>query len=632
MFKYKNNKWEVWIALYFLLFLLFAGGVTFAQSSATHIIKKSVFDQAGKLSQSSGHKIIDAIGQPIPVGVVSSANYQLASGFLAGGKTKEELPIHWNFTTNTNNNATVVLPVSANPNIAGSPLVNDDYVGVFTPSGLCCGWEQWQGENMSITVWGDDNQTTQIDGFRPGELINYRVFRMNQQKEWNTVEVSYSQGTGSYTANDIKILSQFDVSDEPPTLIITLNLDKGWNMFSINVNPDNPDMATIIKPIENDVVIIKNGSGNTFIPEYEINNIGDIDYKQGYQAYLEDSAQLDVEGQYVDPSTPISLKAGWSMIGYLPTVPIDADTALVSIKDNLVIAKNNSGGTYFPDYGINSIGKMKPGQGYQVYLESAVTLIYPPGGRLLAAMGLSDNKNQLTDSTQFLTEHFQFTDNTGENATLIIPLDIEPQYLDGSPLRKGDEIGVFTTDSLCCGAVVWDSTNSASITVWGDDSQTDSVDGFKTGDSLHFVAWRKIVDKEFSVVVSYVDEQHKFYKSNGISILTELIVQFFSTGVVENKNFNSPTHFELFQNFPNPFNPETTIEYHVAKAGHIKVAVYNLLGQQIKTLIDENQQPGIIKLMWQGKNSKGEKVPSGMYFYRMEADGFSQVRKMLLLE
>jgi len=125
---------------------------------------------------------------------------------------KLELPAHWDFTANTGNNAAVVLPTTANPNIDDIPLQKQDYIGIFTPAGRCCGYKPWAGQNLALTVWGDDDQTQEIDGFRPGELLHYRIFRLSEGREYATVTVSYAQGNGLYAPNAFMILNQFTAS------------------------------------------------------------------------------------------------------------------------------------------------------------------------------------------------------------------------------------------------------------------------------------------------------------------------------------------------------------------------------------------------------------------------------------
>ncbi|RMD88548.1 MAG: DUF5123 domain-containing protein [Calditrichaeota bacterium] len=80
----------------------------------------------------------------------------------------------------------------------------------------------------------------------------------------------------------------------------------------------------------------------------------------------------------------------------------------------------------------------------------------------------------------------------------------------------------------------------------------------------------------------------------------------------------TPKGFLLHQNYPNPFNPETKIKYEIPFVAHVKLSIYNLIGQQIKVLVDQIQETGAHSISWNGKNQKGEIVPSGVYFYRLE--------------
>lgn len=95
---------------------------------------------------------------------------------------------------------------------------------------------------------------------------------------------------------------------------------------------------------------------------------------------------------------------------------------------------------------------------------------------------------------------------------------------------------------------------------------------------------------------------------------------------------NLPKRFELLQNYPNPFNPSTNIRYEVPTASHISLVVYNVLGQVVRTLVEEELQPGRYEVTWDGRNDRGMSVGSGMYLYRFSAGEYSIVHKMLLLK
>ena len=90
--------------------------------------------------------------------------------------------------------------------------------------------------------------------------------------------------------------------------------------------------------------------------------------------------------------------------------------------------------------------------------------------------------------------------------------------------------------------------------------------------------------------------------------------------------------FQLLQNYPNPFNPQTEIAYTLPEDSHVKLAIYNTLGQEVKVLVDEYQNAGKRKVIWDGLNENGEKVASGIYFYKLDAGGSVQTKKMSLIK
>ena len=90
---------------------------------------------------------------------------------------------------------------------------------------------------------------------------------------------------------------------------------------------------------------------------------------------------------------------------------------------------------------------------------------------------------------------------------------------------------------------------------------------------------------------------------------------------------NVPEKFELFQNYPNPFNPSTNIKYQIAKSGDVKLIVYDVLGNEVATLVNEKLQPGTYEIEWNAFN-----YPSVVYFYKLTAGDYKQTNKMILLK
>ena len=99
------------------------------------------------------------------------------------------------------------------------------------------------------------------------------------------------------------------------------------------------------------------------------------------------------------------------------------------------------------------------------------------------------------------------------------------------------------------------------------------------------------------------------------------------TTSLSESNSNLPDKFKLFQNYPNPFNPLTQIVFNIPQAGKVKLQVFNTLGQKIMTLLDKPLSIGQYQVTFDGQN-----LPSGIYYYRIDANDFQQVKKMILLK
>lgn len=93
-----------------------------------------------------------------------------------------------------------------------------------------------------------------------------------------------------------------------------------------------------------------------------------------------------------------------------------------------------------------------------------------------------------------------------------------------------------------------------------------------------------------------------------------------------------PKDFELSQNFPNPFNPVTQIRFQLPEPTQVRLEIYNLLGQRVRTLVQDKLNPGYHLVMWDGRDENGAPVSSGIYFYHMRTEKFRQTKRMLLLK
>ncbi len=104
------------------------------------------------------------------------------------------------------------------------------------------------------------------------------------------------------------------------------------------------------------------------------------------------------------------------------------------------------------------------------------------------------------------------------------------------------------------------------------------------------------------------------------------------TLAVEITGSELPIGFSLHQNYPNPFNPVTTIRYDLPEKTRVRIVVFDLLGRRVRDLVDAGEEPGFHTVRWDGKNNDGQPVGAGVYLYRIKADQFTAVRKMVLLK
>lgn len=95
---------------------------------------------------------------------------------------------------------------------------------------------------------------------------------------------------------------------------------------------------------------------------------------------------------------------------------------------------------------------------------------------------------------------------------------------------------------------------------------------------------------------------------------------------------NLPTEYSLEQNYPNPFNPSTTIKFDLPKQQKVSLKIYNILGSEVVTLVNEEKEAGRYALQWNGRNSFGGRIASGLYIYRIKTPEFTSTKKMLMLK
>jgi len=136
-------------------------------------------------------------------------------------------------------------------------------------------------------------------------------------------------------------------------------------------------------------------------------------------------------------------------------------------------------------------------------------------------------------------------------------------------------------------------------------------------------SWTKVYDGEVSLIKTDQSTPRNLYINTQYGILT------FEDTITKNNgdiNHITPDEYLLYQNYPNPFNPSTTIEFDLPKAANVRIEAYNIAGQKIKTLLNKKMLSGRHEVEFNAQN-----LSSGIYFYRIEAGEFQDVKKMILI-
>jgi len=175
--------------------------------------------------------------------------------------------------------------------------------------------------------------------------------------------------------------------------------------------------------------------------------------------------------------------------------------------DGVVIIKDEDGNVYWPEYELNSIGNMSPGEGYQIKTSVYLSFSY---------QDLIDGRFSLIGEANSM--HFEQPKITGNNMTILFPFEIIKEFL-----NENDELAVYDQHGLLVGSSVVTNGHTV-ITVWGDDITTLYKDGMSEGEEILFKVWQAHTDIESDIEI-ICSEGNSFYGINAISIVGEIMAE-----------------------------------------------------------------------------------------------------------
>jgi len=492
---------------------------------------------------------------------------------------------------------------------------------------------------------------------------------------------------------------------------VAYNFGTGYTWFSVNANPGNWNVNTIfngLNPVDNDRII-----GQTNFAVYYaagsqwIGSLTTIDPKKMYIMKLTNGQTFNLKGLPVDPQTnPISLGAGYTWLGYLPSSSNPINSSLLNMSpgpsDNDRLIGQTNFAVYYAagNQWIGSLANMEPAKGYKIKVTNSSTLTYPSNNTLLmnqtkklaeiqsppswtpvqnqqynmSIIGEIVWDGQVSTSSNDIIGAFVGTEcrgiasplgtppfsnlffltvtsnqSSGEEVTLKVyhagldQVDENPDY-PNYPVTFADQsaLGTISNPFTVTSPLPVELTsftanvNSDKVNLnWGTatevnnygfeieraSSSTTPIQGWKkigfvqgNGNSnspkiYNFTDNKLIGGTKFQYRLKQIDADGKFSYSDVVEV--EVI----------------PTEYTLYQNYPNPFNPTTTIRYSLPKASKVTIKIYDLIGNEVGTLVNEEKPIGNFEVEF-----SGEKLSTGIYLFKLQAGDYTSIKKMMLLK
>ncbi len=395
-------------------------------------------------------------------------------------------------------------------------------------------------------------------------------------------------GVGAETHLPITLQVGEGGGDGPEDMV--LDLANGWNMVSAYVQPDPDDIVEIMADLidAGTLIMVKNGSGQFYNPQFNFNNIPGWMVDEGYMMKMDGADELTLTGEAVAWNDPIALNAGWQIISFYPREGVEAILALSGIVDVLLMAKDGAGRFYSPAFGFSNMGDMIPGQGYLLKMDEDAELVYTVEEEVAA------------ESTPFrLPSLLPIHPNTGENMSLLVLTDI----------TEGD-LGVYTNGQLVGSGVI--QNGECGIAVWGDDLTTPVKDGASGSEEFSLKLFNSTGNKEVKFEKIKGDGH---YTTNDFQVvrLTDLS--------------NAPDRFGIVSAYPNPFNSKSVIEYNLPEASNISLSLFDLNGRLILELAEGYTQAGQYSVV-----INGDDLASGIYMVQLRYGKSRSKQKLTLLK
>ncbi len=404
--------------------------------------------------------------------------------------------------------------------------------------------------------------------------------------------------------------------------ILNLQLNRGWNMNSINITPteefwireEGPDVIRMTEQLRIDedthaIELLKTETGHFYAPHF--NNFCNIPYwnlEQGVKVKIDteieqEIIELEWTGVPIPADAPFNINPGWHIIAYYPEYELDAAQpdfyVLSPIIDFVNMAKNNSGQFMSPGFNFSNMEPWREGQGYQIKIDhhEPVVLQYPPEQQEVA---FSLNEKQ--------SDNFSNTQPTGSNMSVLITA------INSTGLTSGKIEAIDLNDTVVGSGII--ENGRCGLAVWGDDITTESKDGLQNGEpfKMRYTGFEGKESLDLNTDLIHTGPGLMF-QADGFTVLEV-------SGRTE-----VPSNYYLADSYPNPFNSVTRIAFGVPETSRITLSIFDVQGRLVAELINSGIIAGHHTTSWNASNAS-----AGIYLVRLEAADFTATQKVMLVK